>query len=68
MKYVLYFYYSTFRSMCAVHNMFFFCSSLIWCFPVSLLRYCLSDLEMVPTTMVLLLLLLLRNKAISLKL
>ena len=49
-KYVLYFYISTFRSRCATPNMdvFLFCSSLISCFPGMLLRYCLSDSEMVP--------------------
>ena len=44
-------YIRTFRSMCAVPNMavfFFFCSSLISCFPGVLFRYCLSDFEMVP--------------------
>ena len=34
--------------MCAVSNMAVFCSSLISCFNCMLLRYCLSDLEMVP--------------------
>jgi len=34
--------------MCAVPNMAVFCSSLITCFPGMLLRYCLSDFEMVP--------------------
>jgi hypothetical protein len=33
--------------MCAVPNMAVFCSSLISCFPGMLLRYCLSDFEMV---------------------
>ena len=47
-KYVLYLYVSTSRSMCAVPNMFFFCSYLISCFPGMLLRYCLSDFEKVP--------------------
>ena len=47
-KYVLYFYISTFRSMCAVPNITVFCSSLISCFPVMLFRYCLSDFYMVP--------------------
>ena len=32
---LLYFYISTFRSMCAVPNMAVFCSSLTSCFPVS---------------------------------
>ena len=62
-KYVLYFYIGTSRSMCAVHNMAVFCISLISCFPDMLLRYCLSDFEMVPfapiITGILLLLLLL---------
>ena len=34
--------------MCAVSNMAVFWSSLISCFPDMLLRYCLSDFEMVP--------------------
>ena len=47
-KYVLYFYISTFRSMCVVPYTAVFCSSLTsWC-PYILLRYCLSDFEMVP--------------------
>ena len=45
---VLFFYVSTFRSMCAVPNMAVLCSSLISRFPCMLLRYCLSDFEMVP--------------------
>ena len=47
-KYVLYFYISTFCSMCAVPNMVAFCSALISFFPSMLLRYCLSEFEMVP--------------------
>jgi len=35
--YLLYFYISTFRSMCAVPNMAVFCSSLTSCFPGMLL-------------------------------
>jgi hypothetical protein len=46
-KYVLYFYISTFRSTCAVPNAAVFCSSLISCFSGTLLRYCLSDFKMV---------------------
>ena len=46
--YVVYFHTSTFHSMYAVPNMAVFCSSLISCFPGRLLRYCLSDFEMVP--------------------
>ena len=34
--------------MGAVRNMAAFCTSLISCFPGMLLRYCLSDSEMVP--------------------
>ena len=34
--------------MHAVPNRAVFCSSLISCFPLMLLRYCLSDFEMVP--------------------
>jgi hypothetical protein len=45
---LLYFYISTFRSMCAVPNMAVFCSSLTSCFPVMLLSYFLNDFEIVP--------------------
>jgi len=45
---LLYFYISTFRSMCAVHNMAVFCNSLISCFPGILLTYFLNDFEIVP--------------------
>ena len=41
---LLYFYISTFRSMCAVPNMAVFCSSLTSCFPCILLTYFLNDL------------------------
>jgi len=44
----LYFYISTFRSMCAVPNMAVFCSSLTSCFSVMLLKYFLNDFEIVP--------------------
>ena len=47
-KYVLYFYISTFRSMSAMTNTAVFCSPLILCFPGMLHMYCLSDFEMVP--------------------
>jgi len=47
---LLYFYVSTFRSMCAVPNMAVFCSSLTsWC-PGMLLTYFLNDYEMAPVT------------------
>jgi hypothetical protein len=42
-KYVLYFYISTSRSMCAVHNMALCCSSLISCFPAMLLAQVSSE-------------------------
>ena len=49
LQYVVYFYISTFRSMCAVlDTAFFFFISLISCSPGMLLRYCLSDCEIVP--------------------
>jgi hypothetical protein len=46
--YLLYFYISTFRSVCAVPSMAVFCSSLISCLPGILLRYFLNYFEMVP--------------------
>ena len=45
---LLYFYISTFRSMCGVPNMAVFCSSLTSCFPGMLLTYLLNDFEIVP--------------------
>jgi len=45
---LLYFYISTFRSVCAVPNMAVFCSSLTSCFPGVLLTYFLNDFEIVP--------------------
>ena len=45
---LLYFYISTFRSMCAVPNMAVFCSSLASCFLGMLLTYFLNDFEIVP--------------------
>ena len=47
---LLYFYISTFRSMCTVPNMTVFCSSLTSCFPGTLLTYFLNDFEIVPVT------------------
>ena len=44
----VYLYISTSRSMCAVPNMAVFCTSLISSFPGMLLRYFLSDYEIVP--------------------
>ena len=54
---LLYFYISTFRSVCAVPNMAVFCSSLTSCFPGMLLTYFLNDFEIVPVAPILLLLL-----------
>ena len=45
---LLYFYISTFRSMCAVPNMSVFCSSFTSCFPGMLLTYFLNVFEIVP--------------------
>jgi len=45
---LLYFYISTFRSMCAVNNMAVFCSSLTSWFPGMLLTYFLNYFEIVP--------------------
>ena len=45
---LLYFYISTFRSMCAVPNMAVFCSSLTSCFAGLLLTYFLNEFEIVP--------------------
>ena len=49
---LLYFYVSTFRSMCAVPNMSVFCSSFTSWFPVMLLMYFLNDFEMVPVSLI----------------
>jgi len=56
---LLYFYISTFRSMCAVPNMAVFWSFLTSCFPGMLLTYFLNDFEIVSVVPLLLLLLLL---------
>ena len=53
---LLYFYISTFRSMCAVPNMAVFYSSLTSCFPGMLLTYFLNEFEIVPVALLLLLL------------
>jgi hypothetical protein len=45
---LLYFYVSTFRSMCVAPNMAVLCSSLTSRFPGMMLTYFLNDLEMVP--------------------
>ena len=45
---LLYYYISTFRSVCAVPNMAVFWSPLTSCFPGMLLTYFLNDFEIVP--------------------
>ena len=45
---LLYFYISTFQSMCAVPNMAVYCISLTSWFPGMLLTYFLNDFEIVP--------------------
>jgi len=45
---LLYFYISTFLSMCAVPNVAVFCSTLTSCIPGTLLTYFLNDFEIVP--------------------
>jgi len=45
---LLYFYISTFGSMCAVPNVAVLCSSLTSSFPGMLLTYFLNDFEIVP--------------------
>ena len=49
---LLYFYISTFRSMCAVPNMAVFCSSLTSWFPGMLLTYFLNVFERVPVALI----------------
>ena len=49
---ILYFYISTFRSMCAVPNMAVFCRSLTSCFPGMLLTYFRNDFEIVPVALI----------------
>ena len=53
-KYALCFYISTTRSMCVAPNMAVFSISLISCLPFMLLRYCLSDFEMIQSPLLLL--------------
>jgi hypothetical protein len=47
-SYLLYFYTATCRNMRAVPNTVLFCSSLVLCFPGTLLRYFLNELQTVP--------------------
>ena len=54
---LLYFYISTFRSMCAMSNMAVFCSSFTSCFPGMFLTYFLNDWNSPSRPLLLLLLL-----------
>jgi len=49
---LLYFYISTFRSVCAVPNMAVLCSSLTSYFPRMLLTCFLNDFEIVPVALI----------------
>jgi len=49
---LLFFYVSTFRSMCTVPSMAVFCSSLTSWLPDMSLTYFLNDLEMVPIALI----------------
>jgi hypothetical protein len=49
---LLYFYITTFRSVCAVHNMADFCSFLTSCVPRFLHMYFLNEFEMVPVIII----------------
>ena len=49
---LLYFYISTFRSMCEVPNMVVFCSSLTSWFPGMLLTYFLNVFEIAPVALI----------------
>jgi hypothetical protein len=53
---LMYFYISTFQTMCSVPNMAVFCSFLTSWFPGMVLTYFLNDFEMVPVDTLLLLL------------
>jgi len=52
MRNVLYFNIRTFRSMCSVHIVAVFCSSLVSCFTGKWSGYFLINVEMVPDTSV----------------
>jgi len=49
---LLYFYNSTFRSMCAEPNMALFCSSFTACFPGTFQMYFPNDFEIVPAALI----------------
>jgi len=49
---ILYFYISTFRSVCVVPKMAVFCSFLISCFPGMSFWYFVNDFEMVPVALI----------------
>ena len=54
---LLYFYISTFWSMCSVPNMAVFCSYLTSRFPGMLLTYFLNDFEIVPVAIIIIIIL-----------
>ena len=62
---LLYFYISTFRSMCAVLNMTVFCSSLTSWFPGMLLTYFLSVFEIVPVAHIIIIIIIIIIKEIG---
>jgi len=59
---VLYLYFSTSRSFVQCPVWLFFCSSLISCFPGTLLRYCLSGFEII----IIIIIIIVRRKLIEL--
>ena len=61
---LLYFYISTFRSMCAVPNMAVFWSSFTSCFPGILLAYFLNDFEIVPVAPIIIIIIIITNNNI----
>jgi len=58
---LLYFYISSFRSICAVPNMAVFWSSLTLYFPGMLLTHFLNDFEIVPVALLLLIIIIIIN-------
>ena len=62
---LLFFYVSTFRSMCAVPNMAVFCSSLTSWFPGMSLTYFLNDLEMVPVIIIIIVIIIINCLSIN---
>ena len=61
---LLYFYISTFRSMCAVPNMAVFWGSLTSCFPVMLLTYFLNYFEIVIIIIIIIIIIVPNHRAV----